>query len=243
MSKKTILITGASSEIGQELIKTFAPEVTVIAHCSQGVDVLSRLKDSAQCKVIPVKADFCNEGEVDSFINISESHGPIHQIVHLAATRIEHIRFKDFDCKKFEKELDVSLRSIIKILHCFLPQMVKARQGKVVVLLSSVVKGLPPKALSSYTVSKYALLGLVKSLVSEYASHNIQINAVSPSLMDTQFVKNLNPRVIELAADANPMKRNATIQDVVPVLELLLSETSNYLSGVNIPVTGGELVD
>ena len=125
------------------------------------------------------------------------------------------------------------------ILNRFLPKMAKLKKGKVLIMLSSFVLGAPPKALSHYTSIKYAMLGLVKSLASEYADKNIQINAISPSMIDTKFLSNINEKFVELNAYNHPLKRNANVDDITPIMKILMSEETNYMNGVNIPITGG----
>ena len=124
-------------------------------------------------------------------------------------------------------------------MNRFLPKMAKLRKGKVIIILSSYVLGVPPKALTHYTTIKYALLGLVKSLASEYSDKNIQINAVSPSMIDTKFLDNINEKFVELNAYNHPLKRNATVDDIAPIIKMLISKESDYINGVNIPITGG----
>ena len=119
--------------------------------------------------------------------------------------------------------------------------MAKQKKGKVVVMLSSVVLNMPPKALTQYVVVKYALLGLVKSLASEYADKNIQINAISPSMIETKFLENINEKLVELSAYSHPLKRNAKVEDITPTIQMLISKESDYLNGVNIPITGGSI--
>ena len=101
--------------------------------------------------------------------------------------------------------------------------------------------GVPPKALSHYTTIKYALLGLVKSLASEYADKCIRINAVSPSMTETKFLSNINEKLIEISAQNNPLNRNATPSDIVPAVKFLLSGDASFINGANIPITGGEI--
>jgi 3-oxoacyl-[acyl-carrier protein] reductase len=98
------------------------------------------------------------------------------------------------------------------------------KRGKVVCMLSSVVLNIPPKALAQYTTVKYALLGLVKSLASEYADKNIQINAVSPSMVETKFLDNINEKFVELSAYNHPLKRNAVVDDIAPIIKKLISK-------------------
>jgi 3-oxoacyl-[acyl-carrier protein] reductase len=87
---------------------------------------------------------------------------------------------------------------------------------------------------------KYAALGLMKCLAAEYASYGIRINAVSPSMMETKFLSDLPSSVIELSAERNPQHRNARTSDVIPAIEFLLSDETGFITGVNLPVTGGE---
>ena len=117
--------------------------------------------------------------------------------------------------------------------------MAKFKQGKVVIMLSSEVINVPTKASTQYTTIKYALLGLVKSLASEYSDKNIQINALSPSMIETKFLDNMNKKLIELNAYNHPLKRNAHVNEITPIIKMLISEESDYINGVNIPITGG----
>ena len=136
---------------------------------------------------------------------------------------------------------DISLKSIILILNIFLPKLAKQKEGKVVIMLSSVVMNIPPKALTQYTTVKYALLGLVKSLASEYSDKNIQINAISPSMIETKFLNNINEKFVELSAYNHPLKRNAKVDDITPIIQMLISKESDYMNGINIPITGGSV--
>jgi 3-oxoacyl-[acyl-carrier protein] reductase len=117
--------------------------------------------------------------------------------------------------------------------------MAKRRSGKVLFVLSSVTEGRPPAALSHYVTAKYAVLGLMRSLSQEYAAKNIQINGVSPSMVETKFLSDLDEKFLQLAAEAHPLKRNARVDDIVSAMSLLLTEGSDYMSGVNLPITGG----
>ena len=85
------------------------------------------------------------------------------------------------------------------------------------------------------------MLGLVKSLASEYADKNIQINALSPSMIETKFLDNINEKLVELSAYNHPLKRNAKIDEITPIIKVLISKESNYINGVNIPITGGSV--
>lgn len=242
MNKNILLLLGASSDIGLKLIEKIEDDMLIIAHCHNSDKRLLELKNKINNELIILKANFSKEHELVDFIQkVETAYGIPTKIVHLAAPKFQNVRFKDIVWDNFQDEIDISLKSIILILKYFLPKMAKMKRGKVVIMLSSVVINVPPKALVQYTTIKYAILGLVKSIASEYANKNIQINSVSPSMVETKFLKNIDERLIELTALSHPLKRNAKIEEITPILKMLLSEDSDFINGVNIPITGGDV--
>lgn len=242
MSKNTILIIGASSDIGLDLIKNISDDALILAHYNSSNKDLLELSNKIDNELIIIQADLSNEDEIVSMLdNIENQYGIPNKIIHLAAPKFENIRFKDISWDIFQKDIDISLKSIILILNRFLPKLAKEKRGKVVIMLSSVVMNIPPKALTQYTTVKYAMLGLVKSLASEYAEKNIQINSISPSMVETKFLANINEKFVELGAYNHPLKRNAIVNDITPIIKMLISSESDYINGVNIPITGGSI--
>ena len=242
MSKDIILIIGASSDIGLNLIKNIDEDALILAHYNSSNRKLLELSKNINNELVTLKADLSKEDEINKLLDVIESdYGIPNKIIHLASNKVENIRFKDVSWIDFEKDINISFKSAILILNRFLPEMAKLRKGKVIIMLSSYVLGVPPKALTHYITIKYALLGLVKSLASEYSDKNIQINAVSPSMIDTKCLDNINEKFVELNAYNHPLKRNATVDDIAPIIKMLISKESDYMSGVNIPITGGSV--
>jgi 3-oxoacyl-[acyl-carrier protein] reductase len=246
MNPEVVLVTGASSELGRELIARLAcsaaPERVILAHYFTNPSVLPQ-----DNRVVPLQADF---GDAETVQRMAErvlaDFGAPHKIVHLPAARLRYERFTKFDPAHFDRDFSIQFRSIVTLLSAFLPVAVRARKqltadgnAKVVFVLSSVVIGAPPKYMSMYTTAKYALLGLMRSLAAEYADSRVNVNAVSPSMMETQFLASIPAKAIELSAAVNPTGRNAATGDVAPIIEFLLSPESDYINGANIPVTGG----
>lgn len=242
MNKNIILILGASSDIGLDLIRNIDEDCLILAHYNSSNKNLLEVSDKINNEVVLLKADLSLENDILSMIDhIEEKHGIPNKIIHLAASRVENIRFKDVTWNDFEKDINITLKSSILIFNKFLPKLAKEKKGKVVLMLSSYVLGVPPKALSHYTTIKYAMLGLVKALASEYSDKNIQINAISPSMIETKFLDHINEKFIELSAYNHPLKRNAKVEDITPIIKMLISQESDYMNGVNIPITGGSV--
>lgn len=235
-----IFITGASSDIGVELIKKINDRCIIIAQYNSNDSKLIELRKENKNTIIPIQADFASQKSIVEMLDKIESEiGIPDKIIHLASPKFENIRFKDVNWDNFQNEINISLGSIMIILNRFLPKMAALKRGRVITVLSSVVLGVPPKALTQYTSVKYALLGLMKALASEYADKKITINCISPSMIDTKFLSLINERVVELAAETHPLKRNAKVSDVIPSLLMLMSEDAEYINGVNLPITGG----
>lgn len=166
---------------------------------------------------------------------------PTH-ILHTPAAPIENKRFTEYAWAEAELQLNVQLRSLWITLQTVMKQMAKAKTGKIIIILTEHCKGVPPKFLSAYVTSKYALLGLGKALAAEYAGKNIQVNMISPAMMETKFLENVHESVVTQSAADNPMGRNARVEDVVPLVQYLFSSASSFVTGANIPVTGGEVL-
>lgn len=237
------LILGASSDIGISLIRALDLKKNDIvwAQYYQSVDNIELLKKEIACEIIPIQADFLSAESTMNLVNEIEKSGKIpNHIVHIPSIPVELKRFSEIDWEDYENYIFVQVRSSVLLLQKFLPIMAKNKNGKIVFLLTSYTFNIPPKFLSAYVTAKYALLGLMKSLAIEYAGKKIRINAVSPSMIETGFIKGISEIAVNNAAHNNPMKRNANVHDVIPIIKYLLSEDNTYMTGVNIPVAGGE---
>jgi 3-oxoacyl-[acyl-carrier protein] reductase len=241
---RTFLITGASSGIGRRLIAELRKERCCIFAHYHAADPSVLLDAPGPGKVVPLKADLSQKDSVERLISqVKEACGCPDALVHLPGGKLKYERFPEGQWDALSNELELQVGSAISICQAFLPLMVKKQvKGRVVFMLSSVTLGMPPKNLLTYCVSKYALLGLMRAMASEYAGTNVTINAVSPSMVETNFLSAVPAKLIEIAASKHPMGRNASPEDVIPALAFLLSEGSQYITGVNLPVSGGQSV-
>ena len=99
--------------------------------------------------------------------------------------------------------------------------------------------GVPQENFSPYVMAKSGLYGLTKSMAKEYGIHGIRFNMISPGLTNTDVLSGIPKRTIDYTAFQTPLKRIADPSDVAKVALFLVSDLSEYLSGVNIPVCGG----
>lgn len=239
---KVYLIIGASSDVGCELIKKIneIDENSIIyAHYRSTINTIESIKPINGNNIIPIQADLSDDNGVNSLIDkLKELNIVPNAIVHLPAPKLDFIKFKNLSWEECEKDTYIQVASIFKILQTFLPKMVKLEgYSKVVLALSENTVNLPAKFSTKYTMSKYMLLGLMKSLTSEYQGKRLNINAISPSMIDTKLLSNIDRRMLEVS---NAIDTILLPNDVVPVILSLLSDDSNLKYGENIFIPGKE---
>lgn len=249
MENKVYLITGASSEVGIAFLKSLdrtlqekGEKAIILAHYASNAEQLLTLKEETKAlEFTLLQADLSKPGDVDSLIARAAKHCDCPDyILHLPASKLIYNRIKQFNWQHILDDMEIQVHSLWEIGKHFLPKMGKRGSGKVVVMLTSCTIGMPPKFMSQYVVTKYALLGLMKSMAVEFADKGINVNGISPSMMETKFLENIDEKIIEMNRAASPLKRNVTVEEVVPAICFLLSDGSDYMNGVNLNLTGGE---
>ncbi len=245
--KKIFLILGASSDLGVALVKKLNEQYSDSVFClhyHSDDKALREIEFSKGNSSLFLQEDLT---EKDNAVKLAQQLKeknlvPTH-VVHLPAQKLNYTKLKDFDEDRVLRNLRIQVFSFVELMKEFLPAMAKRKDhNKVVAVLSSVVNGQPPKSMLEYTAVKSMLYGVVKQLAADYTGKLVNINAVSPSMIDTKLLSEVDPKIIELARENSPEKRNATVDDIVPSICFLLSEDSNYLNGVNLNVTNGTVI-
>ena len=238
MSRELALIVGASSDIGVALARRLldTTDVRILAHHHQGADRIPKHE-----RIELVSADFSSTASVEDMAGrIVAGGGVPDQVVYLPGLKMRYERFSKFSLDHFDRDMHIQVRSAIALLKRLLPSMAKKPRAKVVFVLSSVTRGVPPKFTSMYAVVKQAQLGLMRALAAEYAGTGLTINAVSPTMVDTRFLDDIPGLAKEMTASGAPRGRLATTDDVVGPIQFLLSPESDFMTGVELPVTGGQ---
>ena len=233
---RTILITGATSSFGQELIARLPSDAKIIAVSRQPLS--SEIsKDSRIINVITDLAttDFLNN--FDNRIDFSQ----VDEVVHFAAASMRMQNFSSNTSEQLLLDYQINFLSVVALLtKVVATRKQNPRQIRVVLMLTDMLRA-AKKGETSYITSKFALLGLVNSLSAEFSGNDLRINAVSPSLVETKFVEHFPEFLRKDISNKHPMKRHCTVAEVLDSVEFLLSPQSSFINGQNIFINGGEI--
>lgn len=245
--EKVYLITGASSEVGMAFIRRIivdgqkAIAIALYRNMSEAFGKLISEADSSNVTIMPIQADLSVSDDVENVIaQINESGFKPTHILHLAASCYELKKIKQWDEEDVKRDMQISVFSFARLCKEYLPVMAKNKYGKIVAVLSSVTLGTPAKFTSQYSTVKYALMGFVRSAAVEYAEKNLNINAVSPNMMETKFLDKIDERVAQIAAQNSLKNRNVQVDETVDAIEYLLSDKASYINGENLNISGGD---
>lgn len=238
MERETVLIVGASGDIGQAIAKQLAElGYQLILHYHRNVQALDELK-----KVIPkeqmiaeIQADLTKTSDIEKFIQMINFS--VDKVVF--ASGIQHFGlFQETSEQTMEKMLTLHVKAPWLITKHILPQMIRHKKGKIV-LITSIWGTFGASYEVIYSTLKGAQNSFVKSLAKEVAPSGISVNAVSPGFIETKMNDHLADEEKAAIISDIPMNRAGTVHDIANTVCFLLDEKSNYIQGEIIHVTGG----
>lgn len=191
---KTVLVTGASRGIGRaialELAKQGASRILLLARSSQALAEVAMEIEELHVQAIPLVADLTEIEALSVVISHAwKDHGPIHVLVNCAG--IAHQSpFLQSQPKKVLEEISVNLMGLYTVTRLIAKRMAAQRNG-VIVNVSSLMGKLAAPTMSTYSATKFAILGFTQALRAELADHNVRVLALLPSLTDTDMVRKM----------------------------------------------------
>jgi 3-oxoacyl-[acyl-carrier protein] reductase len=243
LKDKVIVITGASRGVGAttaKLLSLYGAKVVVnYLHAREEAEAVVAEIVEGGGNAFAVQADVADRAQVRRMIAAAcERYRTVDVLVNNAAADFYPIPFMELTWERMQRDLDVILRGAFNCCQEVIPAMIKNGGGKII-NLSTVATDDPPPNQSKYVAAKSALTGLTRSLAVELAAHNIQVNMVVASLVETDLVKHLPKVFVKGMQNDTPMKRNAASTDVAKTIAFLASSLSSFTTGQRIAVSGG----
>jgi len=243
LKHKVVLITGASRGIGETTAKLFAVHGARVAlNYFRGQTDAERIVaeiTSHGGSAIAVHADVTDRQQVQHMVqSVCAQFQAVDILVNNAVDNIYPVGFLNLAWDTLQKDLDVVVKGAFYCCQETIPLMLKNGGGKII-NLSAVVTEVPAPNQTKMVVAKSALEGLSRSLAVEFASQNIQVNLVVPSLVETDLTKHISKMFLDGIKNDTPMKRLATPLDVAKAVVFLASSLASFTTGQKLMVTGG----
>jgi len=246
LKNKRILITGANGTIGNSICRTFlknnANLVLFYHKNSTNIEELKRENSKSKQEIESFQVDLSDINQIKKNMNEVLKTKSIDIFVHSVSLPLKIKKTIDCNWKEFEEHINLQTRSLLEISKAIIPGMKIKKNGKIVNILTSSIIGSPPNMLSSYVTAKHSSLGLSKSLAVELGPFGINVNCVSPSLIDDSLTSFMPSKLKEIIVSQTPMKRLAEPIDVANAVLFLCSNLSDFITGENIIVTGGQSI-
>lgn len=244
LENKVCLITGAGKGFGRELVTIYLKQGAKLALITRSQNDLDNLKADIPTDKLKdclfVCGDVSDQAVASDFAMKSYNYfGRIDVLVNNAGMRFRK-PFLDITAQDFLTVMNNNFFSMVYLCQAVLPHMISAKHGKVI-NMSSVAGSLGLPDLSGYISSKAAIIGLTKSLATEFATSNIQVNAIAPGFAKTSYYENFkeNEELYKFTLDRIPMKRWGESAEIANVCLFLSSSLSDYVTGEVITVDGG----
>jgi len=229
------LVTGGSRGIGAAVSKALADAGADIAvnyreRADEAKTLSERLREAGAC-VIAVQADVSRADQVAKMVATAKSElGPIDILVNNAGIAISR-GIDDLTEADFDRTIAVNLKSVFLCTQAVLPMMKERHWGRIVNVSSGAARGAGAIG-PHYNASKAGMEGLTRGYAARLVKEGITVNAVAPSLIETDMMKgqpNLLSRI--------PLGRFGQPEEVAKAVMMLIDNP--YMTGQTVAMSGG----
>ncbi|MGI8936062.1 MAG: glucose 1-dehydrogenase [Phormidesmis sp.] len=251
LKNKNVLVTGASSGIGQAIAVRFAAEGAHVAvnyykgeeEAAKTIEQMRAASAAAGIsglKDMTVQADVSKEEDVTAmFEQVISTFGGLDILINNAGMQIQGASH-EIPIEKFDKMIDINMRGAFLCARQAIAHFLSHSQAGVIINDSSVHELIPRPQYVGYTMSKSGMRGMTRTLALEYARDNIRINSFAPGATLTP----INPWKDDPQKKADieshiPMGRSGTPEEMAAVAAFLASDDAAYITGQTLFVDGG----
>lgn len=240
---KVALVTGGGAGIGGAVSQLLAARgaAVVVSDISEefGAETVKTITENGG-KAAFIRTDVTKSEDLDAAVAFAvETFGGLHLAMNNAGGGSPDLApLDEISVERYEKTIALSQTSMFYSLKAELAWM-KFNGGGAIVNMASD-SGLGPTAgRSDYSTAKHAVIGLTRNAAVEYASMGIRVNAVAPGPIATAALASLDEESLKLYTSNVAMGRFGKPEEVAALAAFLLSDDASYITGVTVPVNGG----
>jgi len=244
MSSRVVVVTGSATGIGEAAAHAFGTlgDKVYLVDIDQtgGARVASEVGENASF----LRCDLTDEGEVRSTVaEIETEAGVIDVLVNNAGGFGEAKGIEDLDLAEWRRLIDVNLTSIFLMTQAALPLLRRGTGRRIINLGSLAGQTAGWKTSPAYVAAKAGVHALTRAMATEFAPEGITVNALAPSAVLTDRIRELRDEA-ELAATAAtiPLGRYQEPSEVAAWIVFLASPDAGFMTGQTVSVNGGRLM-
>ncbi|HJM14880.1 MAG TPA: SDR family oxidoreductase [SAR86 cluster bacterium] len=243
-----IVITAGASGIGSEIAMILSQADAKVIICDKDQEVLDQFSKNNP-EIITLKADVSREEEVASFFNEIKDHfGEINALINNAGIAGPSAKLEDTNFNDWKNTLSVNLNGTFLSTKSAIPLLRSAGGGSIINIGStSSFMGTPLR--SSYSATKWGLIGLTKTWAMEYGEDNIRINTICPSSVNGERIeqviereakyRSVSPEEIKAAyLSQTSMKTFIDAEEIAGMIVYLLSPLARKITGQMLAIDG-----
>jgi len=233
--RRTALVTGGGRGIGRAIVEALAAEAWVA-----GLDL--RFPDGPGAASRCFDADVTDPAALQCAANdVARERGGVDWLVCAAGITRDHVSWK-MPVEDWNAVLDVNLTGVFHAVQAALPHLRRSAAGRIVFVGS--INGLRGKfGQANYAAAKAGLVGLARTLALELGRDGVTVNVVAPGFIDTPMTAAIPERQRAAAVARTPLGRVGRTEEVAAAVRFLCADTAGFITGVVLPVDGGQLLD
>ena len=244
LTGKVAIVTGCTKGLGQGMAVGLAEAGADIVGVGRSDFAESRRRvEELGSKFMGIAADLSNMEVIEDIMTATlNEFGKIDILVNNAGM-IRRADAIDFGEKDWDDVMNVNLKSLFFLSQAVARQFIKQKTGGKIINIASMLSFQGGIRVPSYTASKSGVMGITRLMANEWASHNINVNAIAPGYMATDNTAPLREDPVRSKAilERIPAGRWGAPDDLKGIAVFLASDASSYINGFTIAVDGGWL--
>jgi len=238
---RVVLVTGSAQGIGREIALSFAREGADVIISDINLEKAEQTSHEIEAlgrKSLAVALNVVDFQKVEEVLNkILDKFTKVDILVNNAGITKDNLMLRMSDAD-WDAVINVNLKGTFNCTKAVSRVMMKQRYGKII-NIASIIGIIGNAGQANYSASKAGIIALTKTTAKEFASRNININAVAPGFIQTEMTAKLPEEVKQKMQAMIPLGKLGNPQDVANACMFLASDEASYITGQTVVVDGG----